>query len=598
MVLYRPALALVFHAFVTATPSIHAREPYEAQEREPAVTAATLTQLSSRDAQTPDHKVWIYFTDKGIQDAQGYAAQLQTHAAGLDPHAAARRARSMGPALCDHTDLAICEDYRVQIVAMGLVSVQTSRWLNAVSVYGSIDALQAVAQLQFVRKITPVAQGRSDRARGSQSDTLPDPEPRRDAFDYGPSRDQFDEIGVLDLHELGLSGAGVRIAVLDTGFYRDHPAVARILAEGRLLAQWDFINNDGETQDEPGDPEGQHNHGTTVWSLIGGFAEGELIAPAYGADFLLAKTEDTSGEEPIEEDYWVAAAEWADAQGADVLSSSLAYIQWYEYSDLDGDTATTTIAADIAAGRGIVVCSAAGNYGTMDWFYIGAPADADSIVAVGATEPDGSMWLDSSHGPTYDGRTKPEVCARGAMTYAATIPGGHGGPDEYRHFDGTSVATPMVAGCAALLLETHPIWTAMEVREALMMTADNNQSPDNHRGWGRIDASEALVWGVSSAPSISIGSGPIMRVTPNPSAGGIHIQYGRRLLDSTAMDPGTLRIFSPEGALIRHIVLSPGDHSIGWDLYDTHGHRVAPGFYLARLQGVGIQGSARIIVTD
>lgn len=574
----------------------HARGAFEPQEREPRITAATLAYLSGLPDSPADHKVWIYFTDKAIPDAAAYADQLRACAARLDPHAAQRRARALGPDLCDHRDLPVCGAYAAELAAMGIDVVNTSRWLNAVSATATLAALRNAAELPFVRKVTPVAQGRSLRARRADADVGGNDKAMRDAFDYGPSRDQLEEIGVLEVHDLGLSGAGVRIAVLDTGYFRDHPAFARIVAEGRLLAQWDFINNDGETQDEPGDPEGQHNHGTTVWSLIGGFTEGELVAPAYGADFLLAKTEDTSMEDPIEEDYWVAAAEWADAHGADVLSSSLAYIEWYEYSDLDGDTATTTIAADIAAGRGILVCSAAGNYGTMDWWYIGTPADADSIVAVGGTEPDGSMWLDSSHGPTYDGRTKPEVCARGSLTYAATIPGGHGGPDEFRHFDGTSVATPMVAGCAALLLEAHPDWTAMEVREALMMTADNAQSPDNHRGWGRIDVSEALIWGVSEAPATANRRSPPMRVTPNPGTNLVTIAYERSPLQCIA--PVVLQIYAPDGSLVRSLDFGPGSQAIQWNLRDTLGRRVASGFYLARIEGNGTAGSARIFIAD
>ena len=369
--------------------------------------------------------------------------------------------------------------------------------------------------------------------------------------------------------------------MLDTGYFRDHPAFEQILLDGRLIDQWDFINNDGETQNETGDPEGQDYHGTTTWSLVGGFTEGELVAPAYGAEFLLAKTEDISMEDPIEEDNWVAAAEWADLNGADIISSSLAYIDWYTYEDLDGDTAVTTIGADVAASRGILVCTAAGNYGTQDWYYIGAPADADSIIAVGATEPNGDMWWDSSHGPTYDGRTKPEVCARGSLTYAATIPGGHGGPEEFRHFDGTSVATPMVAGCAALLMEARPSLSAMEVREALMMTADLAHAPDNHRGWGRIDVSAALTYGMSLVDEgePAIGSSITLEVSPNPFSGALRFAWSADELDSG----GSLEICSVTGRRVGLFALDSVTRTAQWDRRDLNGRSVPSGVYFARL---------------
>jgi subtilisin family serine protease len=380
--------------------------------------------------------------------------------------------------------------------------------------------------------------------------------------------------------------------MLDTGYYRDHQAFQLLLSEGRLIAQWDFINNDGETQNEPGDSEGQDAHGTTTWSVTAGYHEGELIGAAYGADYLLAKTEDTTQEDPIEEDNWMAAMEWADGLGADIISSSLIYTDWYEYSDLDGDTAVTTIAADIAASRGIVVCNGAGNYGTQDWYYIGAPADADSILAVGASEPDGSMWLDSSHGPTADGRTKPEVVARGSLTYAAAWPGDHGGED-YRHFDGTSMSTPLVAGSAALILEAFPNWTNMMVREALMMTADNAETPDNHRGWGRIDVTAAMAYTSSSTPATPLTQSALrLRVSPNPSQGVTTLAYD---LPEGASGPAILELYSPAGRRVRSFrLIGPG--ATVWDGLNEMGRPAAPGVYLARLWVGGQQISEKFAI--
>jgi len=253
------------------------------------------------------------------------------------------------------------------------------------------------------------------------------------------------------------------------------------------LAEWDFVNDDGETQNEEGDPETQHNHGTVTWSTLGGAWDGELYGPAYLASFILAKTEDVSSETQIEEDNWVAGMEWADSFGVDVISSSLCYIDWYSYSDLDGNTAVTTIAADIAAERGIVVCNAMGNSGPASGTLL-APADADTILACGAVWSDGDIASFSSRGPTYNGRTKPEVLARGVYTYCASPYDTTG----YTQAHGTSLSTPLVGGCAAVLLSAHPDWNPVKVREALMMTAGNAQSPNNDRGWGIVDLLAAV----------------------------------------------------------------------------------------------------------
>ncbi len=558
---------------------------------------------------TSSTKHWVYFRDKGTLSPVDREQRRAAVRSALDPHAVARRLKTFGAELIDDHDLPIEPRYRAALDRLGAEVLWESRWLNALSVRAPAAVLEQVAALDFVRRIEPVRRGRRpDTLRREPQPGAPrdpsaprmpaasDPVPwpgSRDLYDYGPSRDQLDEIGIVAAHETGLSGAGVRIALMDTGYWRDHEIFARLLSEGRLIDQWDFINNDGETMDEPGDPEGQHNHGTTVWSLVGGFVESELIGSAYGADFLLCKTEDVSMEDPVEEDNWVAAMEWSDARGADIISSSLNYIQWYTYEDMDGNTAPITIASDIAAGRGIVVCTAAGNWGTQDWYYIGAPADADSVVAVGGTEPSGQMWLDSSHGPTYDGRTKPEVCARGAYTYVARVPGGHGGPDLYYHTDGTSVACPLVAGAAALLLEAHPHWPAMLVREALMMTADNAQTPDNHRGWGRIDAMAALQYGATGIAGVLPATEGGLSAAPNPFVTNTHLALDPAL---RAQAGPVLDVFSPAGELVRSLRVAGVQTHAAWDGRDGRGRQLPPGAYFARLRGRGSGYTTKVIL--
>jgi len=566
---------------------------FQVRDQDTTASTRTLDRLAAMSPQeAAQQKVWVFFTDKNLFDSESCARELQQVAAGLDPHARARRAKTLGPELVDFHDIPVAQRYLESLRTIGVEPIRSSRWLNAVSVRAPLTTLEQISNLPFVQKITLV--GRADTGKlvpGLQRPT----NGSREIFDYGPSLGQLEEITVTDAHTAGYSGAGVIVAMLDSGYQRSHPAFALILAEERLLAQWDFINDDDETQNEPGDPERQDFHGTVTWSVVGGFAEGELIGGAYGASFLLAKTEDVSQEIPQEEDNWVAAAEWADMLGADVINSSLLYRDWYTYEDMDGNTAVTTIAADIAVGRGIVVCVSAGNYGTQDWYYIAAPADGDSVIAVGATRPDGEMWDESSHGPTYDGRIKPEVCARGDDTVAAVPPGSiHGQPDAiYWPLSGTSMAAPLVTSASALILEANPDWTPMEVRDALMRTADNADTPDNWRGWGRIDVM-AAIGTVDAAPDAVSVQAPWLNTWPNPSQGTVLCSF--RVPGATTTR-STLEVYSLDGRRIRRFTELPPDDPIRWDGNDESGRTVPAGVYLVRLRAGEWSATSKVVLS-
>jgi len=231
-------------------------------------------------------------------------------------------------------------------------------------------------------------------------------------------------------------------------------------------------------------------------SIIGGFKDGKLIGPAFDANFILAKTENTQSESPIEEDNWLAAAEWADSIGVDVTSTSLGYRDGFDFgftdytaADMNGKTTIITKAADMLASKGVVVVNAAGNEGTrlaLQQNSLVAPADGDSVIAVGAVTTTGVLASFSSRGPTADGRIKPDVVATGVGVYFAN--GTPGATTGYFSGSGTSFSCPLTAGVAALILQKHPAWNPMQVREALRMTASNASSPNNNIGWGIINA--------------------------------------------------------------------------------------------------------------
>jgi subtilisin family serine protease len=434
---------------------------------------------------------WVFLRDRGPA-----AADPAALAERIRPEVWARRAIAGSP-LPDELDRPVWEPYAREVARHGRLR-QRSHWLNAVSVELTPADSAEVARLPFVTRIRPVAVARQDAIGPLPLDATTQPfralaaPPEREGPErilYGPSFGQLSEIGVPALQTLGFSGNRVRFMMLDTGFRKDHDAFARAKVE----AEWDFVFGDGRVQNEPDDAPTQQNHGTGCWSTAGGYVPGVLIGPAYGATFVLAKTEDVRSETRAEEDNYVAALEWADTLGVVLTSASLSYLRFddgfnYTFEDKDGDTAVITRAVDIAAGRGILCVNSVGNFGCETGGTLGTPADADSVVSVGAVDSLGVIAYFSACGPTFDGRTKPEVVARGVHTLWADA----NGHDYYGYASGTSLSTPLVSGALALLMEAHPEWSAMQARQILMDTADRAGAPDGRYGWGRVSAPAAL----------------------------------------------------------------------------------------------------------
>lgn len=431
-------------------------------------------------------KVWIFLADKGDAARTGYAAALDAAEDRLTPRARRRLAMRRG-SLAGWEDLPVHAPYVERIGELGAQIHHVSRWNNAASVSGNPEVIHRLAELPFVLKIEAVNTLR--RPRPVPPERLAPPETRASLrrvqttrFDYGPSFVQADQLQVPALHDLGLSGQGVLVALFDTGFNLDHAAFDSLRT--RVEAQRVFL------EDHLGDSGFPfHPHGTQVLSTIGGYAPGQLVGPAYGARYLLASTEAVTFENEIEEDWWVAAAEWADSLGVDVISSSLGYLDWYTYEDMDGETAMITRAASMAADRGIVVVNAMGNEGGAPYEKMAAPADAEGVISVGAVDAAGGRAEFSSIGPTFDGRIKPDVMAMGEGVYTVDPSSIEG----YVRSDGTSFATPLVAGVAALLLEAYPHWTPEKVQRVLRRTAGQAAVPDTLNGYGIVNAADALM---------------------------------------------------------------------------------------------------------
>ena len=447
-----------------------------------------------------EYRVWVYLKDKTGSEPIGLSEKTMLR----------RERNGLGKSPV-WLDLSVSNEYVSILQETGANVLHKSRWLNAVSVLATRSELLKIQALPFVQTLRPIPLYRKENFLGSEHNNRSTELPNH--LDYGHAQDQIEQINVHLAHEAGYTGAGIRILVMDTGFDLEHVVFDSL----NLIDQWDVINNDNETANQTNEEEdnGQDHHGTIILSVIAGYAPGSLIGPAFDAEYLLAKTEMVEQEIQQEEDNYVAGLEWGEQNGADVVSTSLGYLDWYTYDDMDGNTAVTTNAIDIAVGLGMVCVTAAGNEGSDNWYYIIAPADADSVLAVGAVDANGDLAYFSSHGPTSDGRIKPEICARGVSTWACSSYDMTG----YNNYNGTSLSTPLVAGAAALIIQSHPEWSAMEVRNAIMMTASQNDEPDNDFGYGILDTWEAIQYGVTVTVRPSLQFPDIIEVAnayPNP----------------------------------------------------------------------------------
>jgi len=502
---------------------------------------------------------WIMFKDKG----PNVAARKQNIT--LHPKTLERRKKLFSEPVTWY-DVPVHQKYINRIISVGVEVRRESKWLNALSVFASMEQIQTIAGMNFVTRIQPVAKLR--RGKHKTINNMTHNERRNSSLmDYGLAQTQIEMMNCDLAHDIGYFGQGVRILVIDTGFDLTHEAFDSL----HVIDQWDFINDDNNTANETDSEthDNQHNHGTSVLSIMGAYVPGTLIGPAFGSEYLLAKTEIVAEEIQQEEDNYVAALEWGEANGADVVNSSLGYLDWYSYCDMDGNTAVTTIGVDIAARLGLACVTSAGNWGNEEppedpceslSYYISAPADADSVIAVGAVSADSLLAYFSSRGPSYDGRIKPEVSALGVGVAAANPSGGY---SEF--YSGTSASSPLVAGVAAVLLSANPQWTNMEVREALMMTASQADMPNNDYGYGLVNIWSAIFYNYSGStiPPQRPASFSLNTVYPNPFNPSVTLSISMARASLV-----TINIFDINGRRITTIcneLLDIGDHHFIWN---------------------------------
>ncbi len=463
-----------------------------APQKDEKITPRLLNVIKERGSHG-SYTAWVYFRDKGLYSHQ----KTKEPEKDLRPRSIERRLRHGLTSRMDEHDLPVHKPY-IEIVKQFVTRVRhTSRWLNAVSVEAKALELERIAKFHFVQKVDKVLvytyREPAPKFR-VQPDEIP-LEAKAHVLDYGPSFNQNAQLNVPLLHDLGYSGKGILICVLDSGF---NNLTHRALDHLDIVATWDFVNGDPNVFDENGQM-GNGNHGTRTLGTIAGFEPGELVGPAFGASFILGKTENTHWERHIEEDHWIAGAEWADSMGADIISSSLGYRDQfthgesdYFWENLDGKTTVVAKGANIAASRGILIVNSAGNEGLSSppENTLVSPSDSPRVIAAGAVNYQGDRVSFSSTGPTADGRIKPDVMARGLDVYTANPDD----PEQYDLVDGTSFSCPLTAGVAALILEINPSWTNEDVMDVMKLTASRSDSPDNLFGWGILDAYEAAFY--------------------------------------------------------------------------------------------------------
>ena len=498
------------------------------------------------------YKVWVYFKDKVgselINLPEETIQRRQKHATKIDN---------------SWYDLTVSANYITAIKAMGIKIENESRWLNAVSIICSQKDIETISLFSFVKKIKPVKGYKKKYFNEIDIYQLDGRE-----HDYGDANTQVEQINAHLLHEQGLTGQGIRVLLLDTGYDLSHDALNHI----NIVGQKDFINDDNQTANENEFEQNinQDDHGTKILSIIAANSPGSLIGPAFNADFLLAKTEDVSQEWQQEEDDYVAGLEWGEVNGADIASSSLGYADWYTETDFDGNTATTTIAVDIAVSLGLVCVTAVGNGLAI------APADADSVISVGAVNNIGEIASFSSRGPTFDGRIKPEVCAQGVNVWAVS---GDNNSEFINIYNGTSASTPLVAGAIALILQGMPTLSPMEVREAVLMTGSMADEPNNTYGWGIMDAHAALSYwstsGIKNSKSFSVNYS-ILKTYPNPFNPSINIE-----VQSTGELITDIVILSIDGHYIENIFRGKISNSIQTILWEPD--NISSGIYFVKL---------------
>ncbi len=442
----------------------------------------------------------------------------------------------------DIKDVPLYAPYVSQIKnVIGINVVAQSKWLNCLHVQGELSDVQSLNELSFVDSIEFADQSLNQPGKNTVHPFSKKSNTKLDVvtdFDYGSAANQINMLNGQYLHQNNFTGTGMYIAVMDAGFTNVNTASGfqRLFQNNQILETYNFVDRNEDVYN-------RHYHGTMVLSTMGGYIENQYVGTAPDASYYLFITEDVNQEHPYEESLWVEAAEKADSLGVDVLNTSLGYTTFdntaydHTYDDLDGQTAFMSRGAEIAFSRGMLVVNSAGNSGNDAWHYIGVPADAVSVLSIGAVDASEIIAEFSSWDPTPDDdRIKPDVCAQGEG--AAVIDTNN----QIVSANGTSFSSPILAGVATCLWQAFPDKTNAEIAQAVKQSADKFNNPDDHYGYGIPDFQLAFnnLMGTEDYHENEF------KIYPNPTLGNSKISIE---IDETLENP-ILKINDSKGSTV------------------------------------------------
>ncbi|MBI4945838.1 MAG: S8 family peptidase [Bacteroidetes bacterium] len=464
------------------------------------------------------NKYIVYFKDKGTKKNYDTPEKL------LSSKAIERR--NQQGILMDDDDMPVNVQYLNELSSAGCKLLSTSKWLNSTSITTVLSPQELQQRFVFIKQIVSV-KDTSVKYESSpkylEQKTNLNYSKIASTIDYGQANTQNTMLGIECLHKDGYTGKNTTIAVIDGGFLGADTmrAFDSLRIQKRIIGAFDFVANDSF-------PYRMDEHGAGVLSVITANLPGQMVGIAPHAKFLLARTI-TFGNYDIHADeyLWIRAMEWADSSGADIISTSLGWSNYYgggdtnyTYANMDGRTTIVTKGASIASRKGIIVVASAGNQGNKSWHYISAPCDGDSVLCVGAVDYTKTHSYFSSYGPSYDGRIKPDVMAMG-QSVKVVWPGTSG----VTSMNGTSFSAPLIAGLTACLKQKHPGSTNMEVINAIIQSADRYSNPDFTYGNGIPNActADSLLTNINEIKNNSTLN---FQLYPNPAHNELQYEIG------------------------------------------------------------------------
>jgi len=390
-------------------------------------------------------KYWIFFTDKKDVSFDPYSYfSAET----------IQRRLMHGIPIDDETDKPVSQKYIDDISFYCDSLSYSTRWFNGIAVYSDESRMEKIKNLPFVKEVRLMDEYFTQLAK---VDNFENVEGLKKLAESQTERMQGEFF-----RKNGFTGKGIKIAIIDggfTGLRKDDFERKEYFAHVNITATYDFISKSEDVFRK-------NEHGKAVLGCIAGKVDSIYLGLAPEAEFILARTAKNFSEGTRDEEYWLAAVEWCDKNGANIINTSLGYdSNKYFQNDMDGKTSLISRSANLASKKGILVVVSAGNEGQSDWKKICTPADADSVLTVGAINPFSGIQASwSSYGPSADFRLKPEVSAYGNVTaiYSRTI----------NEMMGTSFSSPLVAGFAACVMQMHPEWSCMRIKEEVMKSAD------------------------------------------------------------------------------------------------------------------------------